>query len=96
MVKGKTEPEVIYAIAGREDVAQSEGFQRLRNLTIEMLACYRNRDWDGALAVIARGRNSDDAHALGYLYELYETRIKTYKANPPPPDWNGAYQLLTK
>ena len=55
-VKGKTEPEVIYAIAGREDVAQSENFQRLRKLTIEMLACYRSRDWDGALAAIERGR----------------------------------------
>ena len=41
MVKGKKEPEVIYAIAGREDTAQSGRFQRLRNLTIEMLACYR-------------------------------------------------------
>ncbi len=41
MVKGKKEPEVIYAIAGREDIAQSGRFQRLRNLTIEMLACYR-------------------------------------------------------
>ena len=37
MVKGKKEPEVIYAIAGRDDVAQSGAFQRLRNLTIEML-----------------------------------------------------------
>ena len=37
MVKGKKEPEVIYAIAGREDTAQSGRFQRLRNLTIEML-----------------------------------------------------------
>src|SRR6195952_274204 len=52
MVKGKTEPEVIYAIAGREDTARSSRFQRLRNLTIEMLACYRSRDWDGALAAI--------------------------------------------
>ena len=56
MVKGKKEPEVIYAIAGREDTAQSGRFQRLRNLTIEMLSCYRHRDWDGALAAIARGR----------------------------------------
>jgi len=96
MVKGKTEPEVIYAIGGREDVAQSEGFQRLRNLTIEMLACYRSRDWDGALAAIARGRASDDADTLEHLFELYETRIKSYKVSPPPPDWNGAYQLLTK
>jgi len=96
MVKGKKEPEVIYALAGREDVAQSERFQRLRNLTVEMLACYRDRDWDGALAAIERGRSSDDAHALDYLYNLYEARILNYRTNPPPDDWNGAYQLLTK
>jgi adenylate cyclase len=96
MVKGKKEPEVIYAIAGREDVAESERFQRLRNLTIEMLACYRTRDWDGALAAIDRGRKSDEAHSLELLYELYEERIKAYQQNPPPEDWNGAYQLLTK
>jgi adenylate cyclase len=96
MVKGKREPEVIYAIAGREDVAQSGQFQRLRNLTIEMLACYRSRDWDGALAAIERGRKSDDAHALTLLYGLYEARIVGYQNAPPPDDWNGAYALLTK
>ncbi len=96
MVKGKKEPEVIYAIAGREDVAQSERFQRLRNLTIEMLACYRSRDWDGALAAIDRGRRTDEANSLHYLYNLYEARIRDYQKNPPPKDWNGAYQLLTK
>jgi len=96
MVKGKKEPEVIYAVCGREDVANSEGFQRLRNLTIEMLACYRHRDWDGALQAIARGRKSDEVHALGYLFNLYEARIVNYKKTPPPEDWNGAYALLTK
>jgi adenylate cyclase len=96
MVKGKKEPEVIYAIAGREDTAQSGRFQRLRNLTIEMLACYRNRDWDGALAAIERGRRTDDAHTLEYLYNLYEARILGYRESPPPEDWNGAFALLTK
>jgi adenylate cyclase len=96
MVKGKKEPEVIYAIAGREDIAQSGSFQRLRNLTIEMLACYRSRDWEGALTAIERGRKSDDGHALEYLYNLYETRIQGYQQNPPPEDWNGAFALLTK
>jgi len=96
MVKGKTEPEVIYAIAGREDTAHSARFQRLRNLTIEMLACYRNRDWDGALEAIARGRTTDEAHTLELLYNLYEARIHGYQENPPPDDWNGAYALLTK
>jgi adenylate cyclase len=96
MVKGKKEPEVIYAIAGREDVAQSGRFQRLRNLTIEMLACYRGRDWEGALAAIERGRKTDDGQALKLLYDLYEARIRNYIDKPPPADWNGAFALLTK
>jgi adenylate cyclase len=96
MVKGKKEPEVIYAIAGREDVAHSGRFQRLRNLTIEMLACYRNRDWEGALAAIERGRKTDEANALELLYNLYEARIRGYIENPPPEDWSGAFALLTK
>lgn len=96
MVKGKKEPEVIYAIAGREDVAHSGRFQRLRNLTIEMLACYRSRDWEGALAAIERGRQTDDRNALELLYNLYEARVQGYQNNPPPKDWNGAFALLTK
>ena len=96
MVKGKKEPEVIYAIAGREDTAQSGRFQRLRNLTIEMLACYRSRDWQGALEAIERGRKTDEANALKLLYNLYEARIRDYQKNPPPEDWNGAFALLTK
>jgi adenylate cyclase len=96
MVKGKKEPEVIYAIAGRDDVAYSERFQRLRNLVIEMLACYRGRDWDGAMEAIARGRRSDEARDLELLFSLYELRIRNYRTSPPPEDWNGAYALLTK
>ncbi len=96
MVKGKTEPEVIYAVAGREDTALSERFQRLRNLTIEMLACYRDRDWEGALAAIERGRKTDLADSLVQLYDMYEERLHAYQESPPPPDWNGAFQLLKK
>jgi adenylate cyclase len=96
MVKGKKEPEVIYAIAGREDTAHSERFQRLRNLTIEMLACYRDRDWEGALAAIERGRKTDVADSLEHLYDMYEERLHAYQETPPPPDWNGAFQLLKK
>jgi adenylate cyclase len=96
MVKGKKEPEVIYAVAGRQDTAQSERFQRLRNLTIEMLACYRSRDWDGALAAIERGRRTDEARTLELLYNLYQARIIGYRKNPPPEAWNGAFALLTK
>jgi len=96
MVKGKTEPEVIYAIAGRQDVMHSAAFQRLRNVTIEMLGCYRSRDWQGALDAIERGRRSEDADTLEKLFGLYELRIMDFKTDPPPEGWNGAYALLTK
>lgn len=96
MVKGKSEPEVIYAIAGREDVMQSAAFQRLRNLTIEMLDRYRSRDWQGALDAIERGRKSEDADALDKLFKLYEARIKDFQIAPPPANWTGAFALLTK
>jgi adenylate cyclase len=96
MVKGKSEPEVIYAVAGREDVMQSGAFQRLRNLTIEMLGCYRNRNWQGALDAIERGRRSEDADTLEKLFRLYEARIRDFQVNPPPEGWSGAYALLSK
>jgi adenylate cyclase len=96
MVKGKTEPEVIYAIAGREDVMHSAAFQRLRNITIEMLGCYRGRDWQGALDAIERGRRSEEADTLEKLFGLYEARIKDFQLDPPPEGWTGAFALLTK
>jgi adenylate cyclase len=96
MVKGKKEPEVIYAVVGREDTAKSGRYLKMRELTGEMLTCYRNRDWDGALAAIERGRKTDMADNLELLYDMYEERLHAYQENPPPPDWNGAFQLLKK
>ncbi|MBN9586431.1 MAG: adenylate/guanylate cyclase domain-containing protein [Afipia sp.] len=95
-VKGKKEPEVIYAIAGREDMAQSAQFQRVRNLSIEMLACYRSRDWDGALTAIARGRGADQTNSFGMFFDLYAERIEAFRKTPPPDDWNGVFALTTK
>jgi len=96
MVKGKRDPEVIYAIMGREDTASSPGFQSLRNLMIEMLAHYRSRHWDDALGSIERGRASDEAGALARLYDIYAQRIREFQQNPPPADWAGAFALTEK
>ncbi len=96
MVKGKKAPEVIYAIMGREEMAQSARFQTLRNLMIEMLANYRSRNWDEALMSIERGRSSDEANTLKLLYDIYEERIHDFRKNPPPEDWDGAFALTSK
>jgi adenylate cyclase len=95
-VKGKSEPEVIYAIVGREDVAKSSQFQRSRNLVIEMLSCYRSRDWEGALSAIEKGRAADESGSFGMLHDLYHARILAFQKEPPPDDWNGVFALTTK
>ncbi len=95
-VKGKHEPEVVYAVAGREDVAQSENFQALRNNNIEMLTCYRSRDWEGALWALKRGEALDTEERLKTYFNLYADRIAMFKANPPPEDWDGVHTLESK
>ncbi|RTL54656.1 MAG: adenylate/guanylate cyclase domain-containing protein [Bradyrhizobiaceae bacterium] len=95
-VKGKKEPEVVYAIVGREDMASSTGFQRIRNLSIEMLARYRSQDWDGALLAIEKVRAADETHRFKSLYDLYAERVRAFQQSPPPADWDGVFALTTK
>ena len=95
-VKGKKEPEVVYAVMGRDDLANSGKFQRWRDLNIEMLSKYRHRDWTAALATIERGRSLDEEQRFVTLYNVYETRIRAFQKTPPPEDWDGAYALDSK
>ena len=95
-VKGKKEPEVVYAIMGREEMAKSGKFQRWRDLNIEMLSLYRRRDWDAALAAIERGRSVDEEQKFKTLYDVYSARIRAFQTTPPPDDWDGAYALESK
>jgi adenylate cyclase len=95
-VKGKTEPEVVYTILGRDDVVQSDRFQKIRELTINMLARYRSRDWGGAMEIVQLGRVSADGFGLAEFFALYDDRIRSFRDNPPPPDWNGVFALHSK
>lgn len=95
-VKGKKEPEVVYTVMGRHDVAESGAFQKLRDLTIKMMSRYRSRDWPGALTAIEQGRAADNESKLAGLFELYVERIQAFQSNPPPDNWDGVYALQTK
>jgi adenylate cyclase len=95
-VKGKTEPESVFTVLGRADVAGSDRFGRLQRRVGEMLACFRQQDFAGAANSIARCREVDDGFGLGPLFDLYAARIRLFEQTPPPPDWNGVFVLETK
>ena len=86
-VKGKKEPEVVYSIVGRNDLANSGRFQRWRELNMNMLSRYRSRDWAGALAAIeagARGRRGEP---------IQDPLQHLFRAHPHVPDHAAAGRL---
>ncbi len=96
MVKGKTEPEVIYTVLGRQDVVASGEYRKLYETSVKMLASYRMREWDSVMAIIEASRAAADHFGLNGVLDLYCERIREFRLTPPPDDWNGAYALLTK
>jgi adenylate cyclase len=95
-VKGKTEPETIYTILGREDVARSEGFLRVQALFDEMLALYRRQDFAAAGEAIVRCRAAGEGFGLSRLFDIYSRRIEGFQKDAPPSNWNGVFALDSK
>ena len=95
-VKGKTQPEAVFAVLGRADVDQDPRCRELRELNVQMLAAFRKQQWDEALDLIGRCRKAADGFDVAGLYEMYEERIATYRVEPPGPDWDGVYEAESK
>jgi adenylate cyclase len=95
-VKGKTEPEVVYTVLGRKELAQSTEFESVPASMHQMLARYRARDWTGAVKAAQACRAANGLFRLDGVADLYEERIQAFEQNPPPADWNGVFALQTK
>ena len=95
-VKGKTEPETIYTVLGRAELARSDDFDRLRDAFDEMIARYRQCDFAGACDALIRCREAGHGFGLDSLFALYETRIRVFQQNPPPAEWGGVFVSESK
>ena len=95
-VKGKKQPEVVYhrARPGRSE----------RRPALQRIARSQRGD-AGDVPQAAMGRSAEPDRSLpqarqrlrrGGLYDMYAERIAAYRADPPPPDWNGVYEAESK
>jgi adenylate cyclase len=94
-VKGRTEATRIFGLLGDGATKQSKSFIHLSARHAEFLRRFRVRAWDEAEA-LSRECEGLDAGRLDRLYALYRERIDFFRHNPPPPDWDGGAEALTK
>jgi len=94
-VKGKTEATRIFALLGDNALKQSQDFIALTARHGEFLARFRAKDWDAAEA-LSRECEALNSSRLDRLYALYRERIAFFRTNPPPPQWDGTAEALSK
>jgi adenylate cyclase len=95
-VKGKTRPVRIFTLLGDEETARSQTFLDLRAEHDAMLAAYRSQAWEEARHHLDACRRLAGPYALAAVYDLYETRLNTYRTAPPGGDWDGVFTALSK
>jgi len=94
-VKGKTEATRAFALLGDSAFKQSNKFIDLAARHGEFLARYRAQDWDKAEALSHECEAMNSSH-LERRYLLYRERIAYFRVNPPPPNWDGTAEALSK
>ncbi len=94
-VKGRSLPVRAYALLGDEQMTTLNTFQALVPLHEAMLAHFRAREWDAAEAALHQCEAAQ-GFGLETLYEIYRSRINTFRREPPPDGWDGSYEALHK
>jgi adenylate cyclase len=95
-VKGKLEPEHIFALLGDEAMRATEDAARLLARNETLLSAYRTQDWAGARVALAHCAALAPAFGLERVYAMYEERINAFEAAPPGFDWDGVFVVESK
>ena len=95
-VKGKTEPELIYTVVGRDDLAKAREFETLQERCSAFLVCYRKQDWRGARRILEESRGDCQRFGIATLIDIYGDRIERLEHEPPRAGWDGVFIADTK
>lgn len=92
-IKGRSEPVRTFELLCPLDGRIEPDLQKFLTIYAEGLRLYRSRQWDAAESCFrsALALRGDDTPS-----RLYLDRAAFFRANPPPPDWNGVFEMTTK
>jgi adenylate cyclase len=91
-VKGKARPIRIYELINRR-LKDSGVKEKIARVFERGLAHYRGREWDQAVGQLKIGLGWDPEDGPS---QLFIERCGELKKNPPPPDWDGVFEMKTK
>jgi adenylate cyclase len=91
-VKGKQEPVVVYELLARKGLLAPERMKMV-GVYREGLAAYKARDFSSAQR---RFRESLELDPSDGPSRVYLARSTEYLVTPPPPQWDGVYELKAK
>lgn len=91
-VKGREEPLDIYEPLGAES-SVSDARRREVEVFNQVLELYRERQWEAAESAV---RALVDEYGDAALYAMYLERIRHFRAEPPPEDWDGVLDFQAK
>ena len=93
VVKGKTEPAVIYEVLDFHDDTSFPSVMDVVNHYRDGLEQYRQQQWDGACACFEKALA---LHPGDRLSQLYIERAAQLRANPPGAEWDGVWVMADK
>ena len=91
-VKGKHEPVVVYELLARKGMLAPERM-KVVGVYREALAAYKARDF---LSAQSRFREALELDPSDGPSHVYLARATEYLLTPPPPQWDGVYELKAK
>lgn len=94
-VKGKMKPERVFTLVGDPACAETDRFVSWRAAHQEMIAAYRNQNFDQAMDRIGECLKLADP-GFETVYEVYRLRIHEMLQNLPGPGWDGVYVATSK
>ncbi|MEM7212772.1 MAG: adenylate/guanylate cyclase domain-containing protein, partial [Pseudomonadota bacterium] len=97
-VKGRSQPETIFTVAGASDVLGSTAFRNLRDRLAQARTYYLRQEWDASEAAF---RQAADLGTVGgfdprAFASIMIERIEDYRLEPPSADWDGVYVATSK
>ncbi len=95
-VKGKNEPEDIFALLGDGEMAASDSFQDLARQHGALLQAYYEQRWDDVGKMAKKCFDKAREFEFEEFYAIYADRAAEFSVRSPGENWDGVNDILEK